>query len=113
MVRIEIAVSLVEEIQKTFDRHEANTVLDLIESVKDNPQKGKRIGSFGSLLIKELKYKKYRFYFLTDGKDLRFLSEKDMVDRLLRFVRMSDKKTQQKTIDEIRRILRTIGPDGF
>ena len=37
----------------------------------------------------------------------------DLKDLLIKFVRMSDKKTQQKTIDEIKAILRTFGEEGF
>ena len=32
---------------------------------------------------------------------------------LIKFVRMSDKKSPQKTIDEIKKILRTLGERGF
>lgn len=113
MVRIEIIKSLVLEIKKRFDRPEANKIIDLIESLKESPNKGKTLGTVGGIIIKELKYKNFRFYFITDGFKLKFLREEDLVDLLLRFVRMSDKKHQQKTIDEIRCILRTIGPEGF
>ena len=34
-------------------------------------------------------------------------------DLLIRFVRMSDKKDQQKTINEIKKILAIFGPDGL
>ena len=44
---------------------------------------------------------------------IKFLSEKDLSDLLIRFVRMSDKKHQQKTIEEIKHVLRLIGPKGF
>ncbi len=112
MVRIEIVKSLFEEIEKTFKR-DASEIFDLIDSLKENPQKGKALGSVGGIVIKELKYRNYRFYFLADGHKLKFFSANDLTDLLLRFVRMSDKNHQQKTIDEIRQILRTIGTDGF
>ena len=41
------------------------------------------------------------------------MNESKLTDLLIRFVRMSDKKDQQKTIDEIRNILRKIGEKGF
>lgn len=113
MVRIEIVKSLLSDIKKGFDRNEANKVLDIIASLESNPRKGKLLGSVGGLVIKELKYKNYRFYFITDGFKLKCFDEDGLVDILLRFVRMSDKKSQQKVIDEIRHILRTIGPSGF
>lgn len=67
----------------------------------------------GGIVIKELKYKNFRFYFLVDGLKLKFLSKEGLIDLLLRFVRMSDKKYQQNTIDEIKNVLRKIGPKGF
>ena len=112
MVRIVIAESLYEEIEKKF-KQEASEIFDLMENLKDNPKKGKLLSSVGGIVIKELKYKSYRFYFLAEGYKLKFLREEDLVDLLLRFVRMSDKKEQQKIIDEIKYILRIIGPEGF
>ena len=66
-----------------------------------------------NFIIKELKYKSFRFYFITDGFKLKCIDENALVDLLLRFVRMSDKKAQQETINEIKFILRTLGPEGF
>ena len=85
----------------------------LLETLEKNPKKGKFLGQFAGFAIKELKYKNFRFYFIVDGYKLNILSEKELVDLLMRFVRMSDKKAQQKTIDEIREILLKIGPRGF
>ena len=48
---------------------------------------------------------KARFYFIIDGYKLNFLSKEELIDLLMKFVRMSDKKSQQKTINEIREIL--------
>ena len=67
----------------------------------------------GGIVIKELKYRNFRFYFITDGSKLNCIGEKDLIDLLLRFVRMSDKKHQQETINEIKHVLRTLGPRGF
>ena len=113
MIRVEIVESLVLEIKKKFDNFEANKILDLFLTVEDNPAKGKILASIGGILIKELKYKGFRFYFLADGYKLKFFSEKELVDVLLRFVRMSDKKHQQQTIQEIKEILSKIGPAGL
>jgi hypothetical protein len=77
------------------------------------PKKGTTLGTVGGIVIKELKYEGFRFYFITDAHRVRFMEDKELIDLLLRFVRMSDKKTQQKTIDEIREVLITLGPKGF
>ena len=113
MASVEIIESLVEEIKKKFNRTEANKIIDLIETLEENPHKGKLLGSVGVIVIKELKYKSFRFYFITDGFKLKCIGEKELTDLLLRFVRMSDKKYQQQTINEIKQILSTIGPRGF
>ncbi len=113
MAKVEIVRSLVLEIKKRFSKAEGNKIIDLIQTLEDNPMKGKTLGSVGGILIKELKYKKSRFYFLADGFKLRFLSEEELIDLLLRFVRMSNKKQQKKTINEIRQVLIKIGPQGF
>lgn len=112
MVKIEISKDLFEEIEKKFKK-EAIKVFELIETLKENPKKGKSLGNVGGILIKELKYKSFRFYFLADGFKLKCTSKSNITDLLLRFVRMSDKKHQQETIDEIRAILIKIGPQGF
>lgn len=113
MVKIEILRTLVLEIKKKFNKKDGNEIIDLIHTLKQNPKKGKPLGSVGVILIKELKYKDFRFYFITDGFKLKIFGEEDLVDLLFRFVRMSSKKYQQETINEIRHILRTIGPAGF
>lgn len=112
MAKIEITRSLFEEVEKKFKK-QASEILDLMHSLEENPRKGKELGTVGGIVIKELKYEGFRFYFITDGYALRFSSEEELVDILLRFVRMSDKKHQQKTIDEIKLVLQRMGPAGF
>ena len=41
------------------------------------------------------------------------LRKEDLEGLLIKFVRMSDKKSQQKVIDEIKIILRNLGDVGF
>jgi hypothetical protein len=113
MVKVEILTSLVLDIKKKFSKSEANKIIDLMYTLEDNPRKGKPLGTVGGILIKELKYRSFRFYFLVDGFKLKLFSEEELTDLLLRFVRMSDKKHQQETIEEIRAILLKIGPRGF
>ena len=113
MPKIEIVKSLVLDIKKKFSKTEANKVIDLIQTLEIHPQKGKILGSVGGILIKEIKYLGFRFYFITDGFKLKLIDEKSLLDLLIKFVRMSNKKEQQKTISEIKHILQTIGPEGF
>lgn len=112
MARVEIIESLKKKIIKKF-KGESMKIVNLLESLEKNPKKGKLLGQFMGFQIKELKYKSFRFYFIVDGSKINILSEEELVDMLMKFVRMSDKKAQQKTIDEIKKILIKIGPDGF
>jgi len=112
MAQVEIVKSLFDEINKKFKK-ESILVFQYLKSLEDSPKKGKLVGSVGGIVIKELKYKTFRFYFITDGFKLKCLSETDLTELLMRFVRMSKKQNQQETIDEIKFILRTIGSSGF
>jgi hypothetical protein len=112
MAKVEIIRSLFEVIKKKF-KGEAHKIIDLLETLEDNPKKGKLLGNVGGIVIKEIKYKSFRFYFLTDGYKLKAINEESLIDLLIKFVRMSNKNEQQETINEIRKILTKIGPSGF
>lgn len=112
MAKVIISNSLEREINKKF-RGESVKVFELIYSLEENPNKGKLLGHTSGFQIKELKHKGFRFYFITDGFKLKLYEQEDLSELLMRFVRMSDKKSQQKTINEIREILIKIGPHGF
>ena len=112
MAKVEIVHSLFLEIQNKF-KGEAHEVIDLLETLEANPYKGKHLASVGGVEIKEIKYKSFRFYFITDGYKLKFMDEEYLRDILIKFVRMSDKKEQQKVIDEIKRILINLGSERF
>ena len=47
---------------------------------------------------------------MNESFKLKVLSKEELTDLLMKFVRMSDKKSQQKTINEIRQILIKLGP---
>lgn len=112
MAKVIITSELENEISKVF-KNQSIEILELFYTLKDNPKKGKEIGVVGGFLIKELKYKNYRFYFITDGYAVKFLKVEELNYLLIKFVRMSNKKDQKDVIEEIKKILRTIGGDGF
>lgn len=112
MAKIEIQEQLKNEIMKTF-KAESKIIFKLMYSLEENPHKGKELGNVGGIVIKEIKYKNFRFYFITDGYKLKVMDETALADLLIRFVRMSDKKEQQKVINEIKKILLYFGPEGF
>jgi len=112
MAKVIITESLEEKINQKFKR-ESVEIFSLLRTLEDNPKKGKEVGVVGSILIKEIKYKKFRFYFITDGYKVKFLKTEELKELLVKFVRMSEKKDQQKTIEEIKYILRSLGEEGF
>jgi len=112
MARVIITSALEREINKTF-KGESVRIFELMNSLKNFPKKGKYVGQVGGIVIKELKYKSYRFYFISEGFKIKFLGADEISDLLIKFVRMSDKKSQQKVIEEIKVVLRELGRDGF
>jgi len=111
-VKVIITKRLENKINKKFKK-ESIRIFRLLYSLKENPKKGKSIGSVRNVLIKELKYENYRFYFVTDGHRLKLYDKKEINDLLFRFIQISDKNNQQKVIDEIRKVLRGLGEEGF
>lgn len=112
MAQVIFTKGLEEEINTIF-KGEAITVFKLLKSLGENPHKGKSLGNVGGIVIKEVKYESYRFYFITDGHSLKVMKLEELTDLIIKFVRMSNKKYQQKTIDEIKAILRKFGKGGF
>jgi len=112
MAKVIIAPTLEEEINKKFKKQSIE-VFVLLLSLEENPHKGKDISTVGKILIKEVKYGKFRFYCITDGYKIKFLKSTELKDLIIKFVRMSDKKNQQETIDEIKTVLRSLGEEGF
>ena len=112
MAKVIITNSLEERINRVF-RGQAEEILSLLKTLEENPKKGKEVGHTGGIVIKELKYNKYRFYFITDGFKVRFFSIQELQDMIIKFVNMSEKKDQQKVIDEIKTLLLSLGMEGF
>jgi hypothetical protein len=112
MAKVQIIPSLFKEIKYKFGG-EAHKVLDLLETLEENPKKGKVVGVVGKIIIKELKYKSFRFYFITDGFKIKVLDLNELKSLIIKFVRMSNKKNQQKIINEIKDVLRDLGIGGF
>lgn len=112
MAKVVITKYLEEEINKKFKK-ESIKIIKLMYSLKQNPKKGKSIGHIEGILIKELRYKSYRFYFITNGLKIKLLTDSELGNLLIKFIRMSDKKNQQKVINEIKEILRNLGGEAF
>lgn len=112
MVKVLITSNLEKKIDKIFKK-ESIEVFSLLLSLEDNPKKGKEIANVGNIIIKELKYKSFRFYFITDEYKIKFLKTEELKNLIIKFAQMSDKNSQQKIIDEIKNVLRNLGEEGF
>lgn len=107
MIRIEIPLSLRNEIFRTFKK-ESLKVYSLIKQLKRTPNKGKVLGHVGNNSIRELKYKSFRFYYIINGPKLILFNSGKLSELLIRFIKMSKKNNQQKTINDIKQILKFI-----
>jgi len=112
MAKVIITEALEEEINKKF-KQESIEIFRLLKTLEENPKKGKELRNIGKIVLKELKYNKFRFYFITDGYKIKFLKTEELKGLIIKFVRMSDKKSQQQTIEEIKMVLRSLGEEGF
>ncbi len=112
MAKVIITKKLEEEVNKVFKK-ESIKIFKSMHKLEENPYKGRPVGNVGGIVIKELKHSPYRFYFITDGFKIKMLRKEELNDLLIKFVRMSDKKDQQKVIDEIKDILRRLGDEAF
>ncbi|HLC72692.1 MAG TPA: hypothetical protein VJH37_03860 [Candidatus Nanoarchaeia archaeon] len=112
MAKVIITKKLEEEVNKLFKK-ESLKILELMRSLEENPHKGKPVGQVGGIVIKEVRYEGYRFYCIIDGFKLKMLQKEELDNLLIKFVRMSDKNTQQRVIDEIKYVLRKLGEEGF
>ncbi|MFW5846825.1 MAG: hypothetical protein ACOCUU_01575 [Nanoarchaeota archaeon] len=66
MAKVKIDCLLFNNIKKKF-KGEAHKIIDLLETLEDHPKKEKIIGNAGNVAIREIKYKKFRFYFIING----------------------------------------------
>lgn len=112
MAKVLILPELVRQIQKIFKK-QADKIYDLMQDLELYPNKGKPLGHVGNIVIKEIKYGSFRFYFITEGHKLKCVNAEELRSLLIKFVRMSDKKEQQKTITDIKRVLDILGFDDF
>ena len=112
MAKVIITQNLKSEVFKIFKGQSAD-IFSLMQSLEDNPKKGKEITVIGRTLLGEIRYKNYRFYYVTDGFKIKFLKVEELNNVFIKFVRLSQKMDQQKVIEEIKFVLRSIGKGGF
>lgn len=101
MVIVVITKSLDKDLKKRLSKDEYYKVKDLFHSFKKEPYKGDVLHVLGNVILKEVRYKTFRFYFLTSNAMLKFIASADLEKELIKFIRMSKKNDQQQVIDDI------------
>lgn len=112
MAKVIITKALKEEMLRKF-KAQAEEYFRRFKTLEQQPHKGQAIGHIDTIVIKELKHEGFRFYFITDGHMLKFGTPEELASLMIKFVRFSEKKDQQKAIDEIKEIIRQMGLQGF
>ena len=109
-IKIEVSSYLKKEMRKKFGIKISLEFFKLFNSrLKENPNAGKRVGRVNNILIKELKYESFRFYYLVDGEKLKLVLENELTDLLIKFVNMSKKDNQKEIIGQIKEVLINMG----
>ena len=108
MAKVIITKILQEEILRKF-KSSSEKIFLLMRSLEKSPHKGKIVGNVGGIIIKEIKYGKFRFYFITDGFMLKFATKDELAKVIIKFVSMSDKKNQQEIINKVKKTLHSLG----
>ena len=108
MAKVIITRALKEEVLNKF-KSEAGEVFALMKTLENHPLKGKALTHVAEIVIKELRYGKFRLYFITDGHILKFGTQDEFAALLIKFIRISEKKDQQKVIGEIKKVLVSLG----
>lgn len=105
MVIVRIDDSLIKKLEKRFNKKELKELKRVFMSLQENPYQGDLIYAFGNFVLKEKKYKTFRFYFLHSRKILIIKDVARLKDEIIRFIEMSKKNNQQKIIDKLKKMM--------
>ena len=108
MVKVRIDDSLVKKLEKKFNKQELKELKEIFLSLQENPYQGDLIYTFGNFVLKEKKYKSFRFYFLHSRKILIIKDLDKLKDEIIRFIEMSKKNNQQKVIDKLKEMIKKL-----
>ncbi len=112
MIKIVILNSLRDKIYKIF-KQDSLKVYKKIKQLKTNPHKGKILTNVNDITLRELKYGSFKLYYIIDKNKLSLFNEEKLKELLIKFIAISKKNNQKRTINEIKNVLRNIGDEGF
>lgn len=108
MVKVIIENSLVKKLEKKFNKKELKELKKLFLSLQENPFQGDILYAFGNFVLKEKKYKTFRFYFLHSKKLLIIKDMNSLKEEIIRFIEMSKKNNQQRIINKLKEMMKKI-----
>lgn len=108
MVIVRVDEALVKKLERKFKPKELKELKNLFFSLQDNPFQGDLICTFGNIVLKEKRYKSFRFYFIHSRTLLIIKDMAELKDEIIRFIEMSKKNDQQKVIDKLKGILKKL-----
>ena len=108
MIKVIIENSLVKKLEKKFNKKELKELKELFLSLQTNPFQGDFLYSFGNFVLKEKKYKSFRFYFLHSKKLLIIKDANQLQEEIIRFIEMSKKNNQQRIINKLKKMMKKI-----
>ncbi|MFH1409138.1 MAG: hypothetical protein ABIH34_04485 [Nanoarchaeota archaeon] len=111
MVIVRIDDSLVKKLEIRFNKKELGELKRLFLSLQDNPHQGDLLYAFGNFVLKEKKYKTFRFHFLHSRKILVIKDVQKLKDEIIRFIEMRKKNDQQQVIDKLKEMMNRIKDD--
>ena len=114
MVEVQISRQLIKDINKRLSKKQADAVFLHIYSLEGNPFKGDVLSVVGSVVLKEICFESFRFYFIHSQNVMKCIGVDELKAEIFKFIAMSDKsKEQQKVINRIKKDLKKFGYDWF
>lgn len=108
MVVVRIDDSLIKKFEKKFKPKELKEIKKLFFSLQENPFQGDLLYTFGAFVLKEKKYKTFRFYFIHSRTTLIIKDIEELKDELVRFIETGKKNNQQKVFDKLKDMLKKL-----
>jgi mRNA-degrading endonuclease RelE of RelBE toxin-antitoxin system len=107
MIKIIILNSLRNKIYKIF-KQDSLKVYKKIKQLKNNPNKGKILAHIGTITLREIRHNTFRLYYTIDKNKLNLFNQEKLEELLIKFIELSKKNKQQKTIDKLKEILKKL-----
>ena len=109
MAKVEIIEALKGEVMRKFGS-ESKTIFRQMRSLEENPKKGKVVGNVGGIVIKEIKYKKFRLLYPYKKNSLNFRMWKKYYSGASGLMGL---KIKAKNVNSIRKFVNSLKLFGY